>query len=72
MRKRFRIVNNELSTEGKKAFHPLWYRIEQRHTLLFFFHWWGTPEFRPPHYFEKYQDAERYIREYYPNAIIQV
>jgi len=72
MRKRFRIVNNELSEEGKKAFHPLWYKIEQRHTLLFFFHWWGTPEFAPPHYFEKYQDAERHIREYYPNAIIQV
>lgn len=72
MRKRFRIVNNELSEEGKKAFHPLWYKIEQRHTLLFFFHWWGTPEFAPPHYFEQRQEAEEYIRKYHPNAIIQV
>ena len=52
MRKVFRIIKNELTEEGKKAFHPYWYKIEQRHTLLFFVHWWGTPTFEPPHYFE--------------------
>lgn len=70
LRKKFRIVNNELTEEGKKAFHPYWYRIEQRHTLLFFFHWWGTPTFEPPHYFEKVCDAMKHIKNHYPNAIV--
>ena len=70
MRKVFRIIKNELSEEGAKASHPLWYRIEQRHTLLFFFHWWGTPSFEPPYLFVNDCDAIKYIKEYYPNAIV--
>lgn len=70
MRKVFRIIKNELSKEGAKAFHPLWYRIEQRHTLLFFIHWWGTPSFAPPHLFENDCAAMNHIKEHYPNAIV--
>lgn len=70
MRKVFRITKNELSEAGKQAFHPFWYRIEQRYTLLLFFHWWGTPTFAPPHNFENVYDALKYIEEHYPNAIV--
>lgn len=70
IRKKFRIVKNELSEEGLKAFHPLRYRIEQRYTLLFFIHWWGTPTFEPPHNFEHDYDALKHIKEHYPNAIV--
>ena len=70
MRKKFRIVKNELSEEGLKAFHPPRYRIEQRHTFLFFIHWWGTPSFEPPHLFENDCYAMKYITKHYPNAIV--
>ena len=70
MRKKFRIVWNELSKEGLKAFHPLRYRIEQRYTLLFFIHWWDAPMFAPPHNFEFVRDAVKHIKEHFPNAII--
>ena len=68
MRKKFRIVNNEIHCP--EAFHPLWFRIEQRHTIFFFIHFWGTPEFEPPHNFEKTNDAVKHIKEHYPNAIV--
>lgn len=68
MRKKFRIINNEVHCP--EAFHPLWYRIEQRYTVLFFIHWWGTPCFEPPHNFEKVNDAVKHIKEHYPNAIV--
>ena len=70
MRKVFRIIKNELSEEGVKAFHPLWYRIEQRRTILFFLHWWGTPSFAPPHMFENDCDAMHCIKRHYQNAIV--
>ena len=70
MKKIFRIVRNELSEEGQKAYKPLWYRIEQRHTLLFFLHFWTTPEFEPPHYFNNDCDAMKCIKEHYPDAIV--
>jgi hypothetical protein len=68
MRKKFRIVNNEVYCP--EAFHPFWYRIEQRYSILFFLHWWGTPEFEPPHNFEFVCDAIRHIKKHFPNAII--
>ena len=37
--------------------------IEERYTLFFFFHWWGTPSFAPPHRFENYIDAKNKIVE---------
>ena len=70
MRKVFRIIKNELSKEGEKAFHALRYKIEQRYTLLFFIHWWGTPSFEPPHLFENDCDAMKFIKKHYPNAIV--
>lgn len=66
--KKFRIVKNDLACP--EAFHPLWYRIEQRHTLLFFLHWWSSPEFAPPHNFEKVSEAVKAIKDEYPNSII--
>ena len=39
------------------------YKILQRHTILLFIHWWSTPEFAPPHLFEKYESAFNYIIE---------
>lgn len=56
MRKKFRIVRNDVACP--EAFHPYWYRIEERYTLLFFFHWWGTPSFAPPHLFENESQRE--------------
>lgn len=66
-RKEFRISNNYSACRG---FHPLWFKIEQKYTLLFFFHWWGTPTFDPPHSFRYYDDALKCIKEHYPNAIV--
>ena len=68
MKKKFRIISNEIHCP--EAFHPLWYRIEQRYTILFFIHWWSTPEFEPPHNFEFICEAIRHIKEHFPNAII--
>lgn len=68
MRKKFRIVNNEIHCP--EAFHPLWFRIKQRYTIFFFIHWWGTPEFEPPHLFESPNSAAKAIKDKYPNAII--
>jgi len=70
MRKVFRIIKNDLSKEGSMAFYPLLYRIEQRHTVLFFIHWWGTPSFAPPHLFTNDCDAIKHIKEHYPNVIV--
>lgn len=61
--KKFRIIRNELSEEGEKCFHPLRYRIEQRHTILCFIRWWATPEFAPPHNFETPDEAINKIIE---------
>ena len=69
MRKTFRIVRNNLSEEGEKAYHPLRYRVEQKYSLLFL-HFWGTPQFPPGHNFTTYLNAKRAIWDIYPNAII--
>lgn len=62
--KKFRIVRNELSKEGENAFHPLRYRIEQRHCILFgLISWWISPEFAPPHNFETPDEAFNKIIE---------
>lgn len=63
MKKTFRIVRNKLSEEAEKSFHPYRYRIEVRHTIFFFVHWWSTPTFAPPHLFEKLDDAINKIVE---------
>lgn len=68
MRKKFRIVNNEIHCS--EPFHPFRYRIEQRYTILFFFHWWDTPNLEHPHNFEFVRDAIKHIKEYFPKAII--
>lgn len=44
--------------------------IEQRHTVLFFIHFWSSPEFEPPHRFVNSQLAIKTIKEHHPNAII--
>lgn len=64
-RKRFRIRrrNNRLPEYR--------YEILQRHTILFFIHWYDTPEFEPPHAFGTPELARNCIWEHHPNAIIQ-
>ena len=63
-RKHFRIVKEDRITG------ILPYRIQQRHTILFFLHFWSSPEFAPPHLFDNYANAHKFIRTQYPNAII--
>lgn len=70
MKKIFRIVRNNLSDEAEKSYYPLRYRIEVRHTILFCFHWWSTPEFEPPHNFVNDQDAYNCIKEHCPNSVV--
>lgn len=33
------------------------YRVLQRHTILFFIHFWTSPEYAPPHLFHTAEDA---------------
>ena len=47
--KRYRVVKSDSSL------YP--WKIQERYNLFFFFHWWDTPTFAPPHYFETYMDA---------------
>ena len=69
MRKKvFRIVRNDW--HSMDCIDPLLYRIEQRHTILCFLHWWSTPEFAPPHLFTTIDKAREYIREQCPKAKI--
>ena len=63
-RKHFRIIKEDRVTG------ILPYRIQERYTIFFFIHWWGTPTFAPPHLFDNYTDAYKYIRTQRPNAII--
>lgn len=70
MKKVFRIVRNNLSKEAEESFHPYRYRIEVRHTILFFIHWWSAPEFEPPHNFEHTSEAYNCIKEHCPNSIV--
>ena len=44
--------------------------LEQRHTLLFIFHFWSSPEFAPPHWFENVEEAAKHVLEECPNAVI--
>ncbi len=53
--KRYRIVRTDS--------HVLPWKIEERYTLFFFFHLWGTPYFAPPHRFDKPDDAVNKVIE---------
>lgn len=64
-KKYFKIIKEERVT-GILPYH-----IQQRHTIFFFIHWYGTPTFAPPHLHPTYKDAYNYIKEQCPNAIIQ-
>lgn len=46
------------------------YEVEQRRTILFFIHFWSSPEFAPPHWFDNAEEAAKYILEECPNAVI--
>lgn len=63
-KKHFKIIKEERVTG------TLPYRILERYTILFFIHWWGTPEFAPPHLHQTYKEAYDYIKEMHPNAVI--
>ena len=64
-KKHFRIIKEDRVTG------ILPYKIQERYTILFFIHWWSTPTFAPPHLHDNYVDAYNYIKEQYPNAIIE-
>ena len=64
-RKHFRIVKEDRVTG------VLPYKIQERYTILFFIHWWGTPTFAPPHLHLTYEDAYDYIKKQCPKAIIK-
>lgn len=65
-KKTFRIIRK------KRVTGILPYDIQQRHTVLFVFHFWGSPEFEPPHSFETVNEAYKAIKEHYSNAIIYI
>lgn len=65
MKKRFRIV--EIS-RNPNCYH---FRIEQQYTILFFLHWFSSPEFEPPHCFYTTDEARKCIIEHNPKAVIQ-
>lgn len=64
MKKVFRIVK---FSNSRNAYH---YRVEVRHTILLVLHWWGTPEFEPPHLCYTVKEAQNIIKEHHPNAVI--
>lgn len=51
--KRYRIIKTD------SEFLP--WKVEERFTVFFFFHWWDTPTFAPPHHFEHYTLAMKSI-----------
>lgn len=61
--KRYRVVKSQYET------YP--WKIQERYTLFFFFHWWSTPTFAPPHYFETYMDALKGISDNVKNPRIE-
>ena len=64
-KKRFRIVCS--------GFEYYKYKIEQRRTILFFIHWWSTPEFEPPHLFKDASDAVNAITDHHKtNFVVDV
>ena len=64
MTRKFKIIKEERITG------ILPFRILERHTILFFIHWWSTPTFAPPHLHQTYEEAYSYIKEECPNAAI--
>lgn len=69
--KTFRILKNNLSKEAENSDYPYRYRIEQRHTILFFIHFWSSPDFAPPHNFKTPKEADSHIREHCPRAFVK-
>ena len=63
-KKKYRIVKLD------SVYHLHDYKIEERYTILFFIHWWSTPQFAPPHRHPSYESAYNYILEQNPKAII--
>ena len=63
-RKKYRIIKEDRVTG------ILPYRIQERYTILFFLHWWGTPVFAPPHLFDTQQEAYDYIKSQDADGII--
>ena len=68
--KHFRINKIDVSKLNENNPYVLRYRIEQRHTFMFFFHYWSSPMFAPPHMFHSVTQAICAITEKYPNANI--
>ena len=70
-KKEFRIVDAlNIAKCDEKNLVVFQYKVEQRHHLLWLVHWWGTPNFLPPHSFATSDEAAKYVWSLYPNATI--
>lgn len=71
MTKVFRIKRIETAEVNKNNPHILDAIIEQRYNILFgLFHYWSSPSFAPPHLFHDEQEAFRYIKSKFPDALV--
>ena len=68
--KHFRINKIDIGKPNENNPYVLRYKIEQRHTFMFFFHYWSSPEFAPPHMFQTVAQAIYTIIEKYSNVDI--
>lgn len=65
--KEFRIVKQWVKIGENKCVR---FKVEQRHTILWFIHYWTSPEFAPPHLFYDGDEAAKSVWIRYPNAVI--
>ena len=71
MTKMFRIKRIDIAEANKNNPYVLNAKIEQRYNILFgLLHYWNTPSFAPPHLFHDDQEALRYIKSKFPDAVV--
>ena len=63
----FRIKGEDVTRFYCDNIKRIRYSIQQRHTILFFFHYWSTPEFAPPHTSLNRDELINNIKEHYNN-----
>lgn len=66
--KEFRIVKIEYAKGHEDNPNVFKYKIEQRFGLIF--HFWGSPEFAPPHLFVTAQAAYDYVKKIIPRSAV--
>lgn len=58
----YRIVKMDVPDTLKDNPFVFRYKIEERYNFMGIFHFWGTPEFTPPHMFHDIDEAIDYIK----------